>query len=80
MLFRSLFREILDKDYPQDLYKKQFSLYIDHIVARIDLQIRAYTEEQGDFSKLFDVLEEQREGLFTLKALHGSIVEPGMLL
>ena len=76
----SLFREILDKDYPQDLYKKQFSLYIDHIVARIDLQIRAYTEEQGDFSKLFDVLEEQREGLFTLKALHGSIVEPGMLL
>ena len=76
----ALFREILDKDYPQDLYKKQFSLYIDHIVARIDLQIRAYTEEQGDFSKLFDVLEEQREGLFTLKALHGSIVEPGVLL
>ncbi|MCF8045174.1 MAG: phosphoenolpyruvate carboxykinase (GTP), partial [Desulfarculaceae bacterium] len=42
-----LFREILDKEYPQDLYKKQFSLYIDHIVKRIDLQRRAYAEEQG---------------------------------
>lgn len=76
----ALFREILDKEYPQDLYKKQFSLYIDHIIKRIDLQIRAYKVEQGGFQQLFDILEEQKEGLLKLKAGHGSVVEPGMLL
>jgi phosphoenolpyruvate carboxykinase (GTP) len=75
-----LFRGIIDKDYPLDLYKKQFSLYIDHIIKRINLQIRAYTEEQGDFRKLFDILEEQREGLLRLKAVHGRIVDPETLV
>ncbi|MFO7752605.1 MAG: phosphoenolpyruvate carboxykinase (GTP) [Desulfobacteraceae bacterium] len=75
-----LFRDILGKPYPEDLYKKQFSLYINHIVERIDLQIEAYSREQGDFKRLFDILEVQKEELLTVKAIHGPVVEPGMLM
>ena len=67
---------MIDKDYPEDLYTKQFSLYIDNIVARIDLQIEAYGKEDNSPSALFDVLQEQRETLIELKSKHGPIVKP----
>jgi phosphoenolpyruvate carboxykinase (GTP) len=43
---KDLFKSIIDKEYPEALYEKQFSLYIDNIVARIDLQIEAYRKEK----------------------------------
>ena len=74
-----LFKEIIDKDYSEDLYVKQFSLYIDNIVARIDMQIEAYKKEPHTPDKLFSVLNEQREGLMVLKDKYGSIVTPSQL-
>jgi phosphoenolpyruvate carboxykinase (GTP) len=73
---KALFHERIDKEYPQDLYVRQFSLYIDHILSRIDLQEDAYGKEKNIPDRLFDVLSEQREGLLALKERHGSVVSP----
>ena len=77
---KKLFKEIIDKHYPQDLYIKQFSLYIDNILARIELQITAYGKEDGLPRRLFEVLKEQRDGLLALKEKYGSKVAPTDLL
>jgi phosphoenolpyruvate carboxykinase (GTP) len=77
---KKLFKEIIDKDYPQDLYLKQFSLYIDNILARIDLQIDAYGKEENLPRRLFEVLNEQRDGLLALKEKYGSKVTPADLV
>jgi len=76
---QNLFKTIIDKDYTQELYIKQFSLYIDNIVSRIDMQIRAYGKEPGISEKLFDILREQKEGLLALKKTYGSVVTPYQL-
>jgi phosphoenolpyruvate carboxykinase (GTP) len=74
-----LFQDLIQKQYPRDLYDKQFSLYIDKIVARIDLQVEAYGKEKNIPGQLFTVLEEQKKGLLALKAKYGSIVTPDQL-
>jgi len=61
------------------LYIKQFSLYIDNIVSRIDMQKEAYGKEPGISGKLFDILKEQKEGLLALKKTYGSVVTPSQL-
>jgi phosphoenolpyruvate carboxykinase (GTP) len=76
---QNLFRSIIDKDYTKELYLKQFSLYIDNIVARIDMQKLAYGKEPGISGKLFDILREQKEGLLALKKAYGPIVTPSQL-
>ncbi len=74
-----LFKEIIDKEYTQELYIKQFSLYIDNIVARLDMQVQAYAKEPGISEKLFDILKDQKEGLLGLKKQYGAVVTPSQL-
>ena len=74
-----LFSEKINKDYTEELYTKQFTLYIDHIIARIDLQVEAYGNEKNIPPKLFEVLKEQREGLVALKEKFGPTVTPRQL-
>ena len=76
---KKLFDEI-DKEYPKALYDKQFDLYIDNIIGRINLQEEAYKKEQGIPEKLYEVYEEQRKGLGALKAQYGSIVSVEQLI
>jgi len=73
---KKLFKDIIDKDYPKDLYEKQFSLYIENIINRIDLQTEAYGKEPNIPEKLFEVLSEQKDELISLKNIHGPIVSP----
>ena len=73
---KRLFKERIDKEYPEDLYTKQFSLYIDNIVARIDLQEEAYSKEPHIPQRLFEILKKQKEGLLVLKKAYGPIVTP----
>lgn len=75
---RSLFAE-LGKSYPRDLYDKQFALYIDKIVARIDLQTEAYAKEENLPPRLFQVYEQQKAELLALRAKHGPIVAAAQL-
>lgn len=76
---KRLFHEIIDKEYPENLYIQQFSLYIENIVARIDLQTKAYGENPRTPKRLFEVLTVQREGLLALEAEFGPIVTPAQL-
>ncbi len=76
---KNLFKSLINKEYPIELYNKQFSLYLDNISARIEMQIKAYMKENGDFSKLFEILKEQRQGLIELKEKFGNIVTPDQL-
>ena len=73
---KQLFKERIDKEYSQDLYTKQFSLYIDNIVARIDLQVEAYGKEKNIPPRLFDILNRQRAELNALKEKYGPVVTP----
>ena len=69
----NLFKSI-DKAYPKSLYEMQFSLYIDKIVERIDLQRNAYSKEAEIPAKLFEIYEKQRTELLQLKEKFGAIV------
>jgi phosphoenolpyruvate carboxykinase (GTP) len=76
---RDLFETIIDKTYTKDLYEKQFSLYIENIVARIDLQLKAYEKEKDVPQRLFEILKQQREELMDLKQSYGPVVSPSQL-
>ena len=73
---KAMFADLLDKEYPRDLYDKQFSLYIDNIVARIDLQYEAFKKEDNIPDKLFAIYDEQKAELEDLRAKYGDIVSP----
>ena len=77
---KTLFKSIIDKDYTEELYEKQFSLYLDNIIGRIDLQIAAYGKEQNIPQKIFDVLNEQKQDLLALKEKYGAVVKPTQLM
>ena len=71
-----LFQSIIDKPYPEELYDRQFSLYLDNIIARIDLQLAAYGKETGIPEKLFEILHRHRQELMALREAHGPVVRP----
>ena len=76
---KTLFDTIIAKGYTAELYVRQFSLYIDNIVSRIDLQIKAYAQEENIPRKLFQVLEEQKRDLLALREAYGPVVTPAQL-
>jgi len=61
----------INKEYPKELYDMQFTLYIDNIVHRIDLQAEAYSRESNIPVELFNVYRKQKEELLELKEKHG---------
>ena len=76
---KALFETIIAKKYTEELYVRQFSLYVDNIVSRIDLQIKAYGKEENIPPKMFQVLEEQKRGLLALREKYGPVVTPEQL-
>ena len=76
---KKLFSEKIDKEYSEELYTMQFSLYIDNIIARIDLQTEAWKKEEGASQRLFDVYATQKAELEALKADKGAIIKPQAL-
>ncbi len=71
---KELFNNLIGKEYNAELYVQQFSLYLDNIIARIDMQKEAYGQEKNIPPKLFKVLDEQRKGLMALKTTYGPVV------
>jgi len=69
----------IGKEYPRELYDRQFAFYVDNILARIDLQEEAYGKENIP-AKLFQVYAEQRKGLEALKAKYGPVVSVEQLV
>jgi phosphoenolpyruvate carboxykinase (GTP) len=52
----------------------QFSLYVDKIIDRIDLQRDAYSREQDIPATLYEVYARQRKELLALKEQFGPVV------
>ncbi|MHC5008035.1 MAG: phosphoenolpyruvate carboxykinase (GTP) [Planctomycetota bacterium] len=77
---KALFSAVISKEYPRELYDKQFSIYVDKIQGRIDLQREAFGKEENIPAKLFEVYDEWAAGLATLKEKYGAIVTPDQLL
>ncbi|MFH1729221.1 MAG: phosphoenolpyruvate carboxykinase (GTP) [Pseudomonadota bacterium] len=76
---KKLFSEIIDKEYTEDLYNKQFSFYIDNMLARIELQKEAYSKDLNVPERLFEVYDEQQKSLEVLKEKYGQVVTPKQL-
>ncbi len=76
---QKIFKEMVGKEYTRPLYEKQFSFYVDNILARIQLQEDAYRKEKKIPPRIFEVYEEQRKGLQALKEKHGTVVLPAMM-
>jgi len=75
---KSLFKDIINKDYTKELYTKQFSLYLDNILKRVELQQDAYSKEENIPKALFEILAQQKQELLKFKNAHGSIVVPDL--
>ncbi len=74
-----LFHKVIGKEYSWELYVKHFSLYIDNILARIELQRDAFGKEKNLPTQLFAVYDEWESGLIELKQHHGAVVSPDQL-
>jgi len=70
----------IQKEYPRSLYDMQFSLYVDNIVKRIDLQAEAYEKEGNIPARLFEIYRKQKSALLALKEQFGPVVAIGKLL
>lgn len=76
----SIFDELIpDKGYTQELYNKQFALYVDNIIARIDMQVTAYKKEANVPELYFKTQADKKARLEALKAEKGAIVIPDQL-
>jgi len=73
---KKIFKQKLNKEYSEDLYTKQFSLYIDNVLMLIDLEIAAWQKEEGVSKTIFDVYDRQKAALEALKAAKGPIIRP----
>ena len=74
-----LFKERIDKVYDRDLYRRQFSLYVDKIFERIDLQMTAYRKEMHIPERFFTILTAQERALRELREQFGPVVTPEQL-
>ena len=77
---KELFSSLISKEYPRELYDKQFSIYVDKILARIELQREAFGKEENLPKQLFNVYDEWSKGLLALKEKYGAIVTPNQLI
>jgi phosphoenolpyruvate carboxykinase (GTP) len=74
---KALFREVLDKDYTQDDYVKQFTLRVPENLAKLDRVEKFHREKVADSPKeVFDVLADTRKRLKDLQAAKGDYVSP----
>ncbi|MBW2143061.1 MAG: phosphoenolpyruvate carboxykinase (GTP), partial [Deltaproteobacteria bacterium] len=72
-----LFKEKVGKDYSRELYDAQFSLRTDKLIARNEMQLKAFENDPSEIpAQLFTTLKKEIEGLKELQKQHGTIVSP----
>ncbi len=77
---QKLFKEVIDKEYEKETYTKQFSLYIDNLLQRVELSLSEFSKEEGMVEEFFQVLELWKKELLTLKDAVGPIVTPDQMI
>lgn len=75
-----LFIEAINKNYDKKLYTKQFSLYIDNLIKRIDISEVEFAREKDMPDDFFHVLDTWRRDLTALKSIIGPIVSPDQMI
>ena len=74
---KRLFKETLNKDYPEQDYIKQFTMRAPENLAKIDRLIEIYNTRVLDTPQIvFKILEEQRERLKNARAKYGDYISP----
>ncbi len=77
---QALFKKVLNKDYTEEEYEKQFSVRIPASLEKIERIKEIYTTKVPDTPKiLFDILEEQEQRLKAARAVHGNYIAPGQI-
>ncbi|MBN1793989.1 MAG: phosphoenolpyruvate carboxykinase (GTP) [Candidatus Omnitrophica bacterium] len=74
-----LFNALLNKEYPLEAYKKQFTLRIPENIAKIDRIVAVYQKYENIPAALFDVLGAQKERLLEAAGRFGEHVSPTLL-
>ncbi|MBC8316624.1 MAG: phosphoenolpyruvate carboxykinase (GTP) [Desulfobulbaceae bacterium] len=77
---KKLFTEITGKEYSKKTYTKQFSLYIDNLIKRVDMSAKEFAREKGMPPEFFHVLDTWRRDLIALKSTIGPIVTPDQMI
>ncbi|NOQ46036.1 MAG: phosphoenolpyruvate carboxykinase (GTP) [Desulfobulbaceae bacterium] len=77
---KKLFKEVIDKEYEKEIYTKQFSLYVDNLIKRVDMSINEFAGEKGMADEFFHVLDTWLRDLAALKAIIGPIVTPDQMI
>ena len=77
---KKLFRDVIGKEYEKEIYTKQFSLYTDNLITRVDMSVVEFAKEKGMVDEFFHVLDTWRRDLAALKATIGSIVTPDQMI
>ncbi|MCW5212178.1 phosphoenolpyruvate carboxykinase (GTP) [Desulfobulbus sp. TB] len=75
-----LFSELLAKEYSQELYNHQFSLYIENLIRRIDLSLQEFAKEQGMPEEFFHTLDTWKRDLQALEFRLGPVVTPAQMI
>ncbi len=74
---KSLFNEVLHKDYTQENYIEQFTIRIPNLLAKLDRMEKIYTKDVSDTPPLLlKILEDERERLLVLQKEKGDYVSP----
>ncbi|UCG30554.1 MAG: phosphoenolpyruvate carboxykinase (GTP) [candidate division WOR-3 bacterium] len=77
---KRIFKEVLNKDYSEEDYRKQFTVRVPESLAKIDRIKEIYETKVNDTPKiLFEVLEEQRKRLLDAQKKHGDYITPDKL-
>ncbi len=77
---KKLFTKVIAKEYEKELYTKQFSLYVENLIQRIDMSITEFSKEKGMDDAFFDILDTWRRDLVALKVTVGPIVTPDQMI
>ncbi len=77
---KRLFREVLDKEYPNKYYVKQFTVRVAENLAKIERVMEFYKTKVLDTPKIvFEVLEEQKQRLILARENYGDYISPNKL-
>lgn len=77
---RDLFKSEINKEYSKELYDMHFSLYMDKLIGRIDLQQEAFSKDERIPERIFEIYGEQRKALVAMKEKYGAVVSPEQLI
>ncbi|WP_309492189.1 phosphoenolpyruvate carboxykinase (GTP) [Candidatus Hecatella orcuttiae] len=73
---RKLFQLVLDRHYAKEAYIKQFTVRVQENLAKIDRITKIYRELTSVPSRVFEVLEEQRQRLIRAREKYGDYISP----